>query len=170
MDLVDDTIDPAYYIEDCRITGCSPTRYFITKGILGVFQEIAQKAMQTAPRKCWLDRTIENRLMTYEAWFSLARYNLYEMVNPILFIDNHRQSFKMTLRGKTHTDVDFLLSNTNCWCLRLNDYFNPSSPNGMGCKKHTDNKLQIVSVLPSLNTQSCIKGLLAVQDFCFWAI
>ena len=108
--------------------------------------------------------------MTYEAWFSLARYNLYEMVNPILFIDNHRQSFKMTLRGKTHTDVDFLLSNTNCWCFRLNDYFNPSSPNGMGCKKHTDNKLQIVSVLPSLNTQSCIKGLLVVRDFCFWAI
>ena len=23
---------------------------------------------------------------------------------------------------------------------------------------------------PSLNTQSCIKGLLVVQDFCFWAI
>ena len=86
---------------------------------IGVFQEIAQKAMQTAPRKYWLDRTIENRLMTYEAWFSLARYNLYEMVNPILFIDNHRQSFKMTLRGKTHTDVDFLLPNTNCWCFRF---------------------------------------------------
>ena len=23
---------------------------------------------------------------------------------------------------------------------------------------------------PSLNTQSCIKGLLVVRDFCFWAI
>jgi hypothetical protein len=23
---------------------------------------------------------------------------------------------------------------------------------------------------PSLNTQSCIKGLLVVQDFCFWAV
>ena len=51
--------------------------------------------------------------------------------------------------------------------LDLNDYFNPSSPNGVGCKKHTDNKLQIVSVLPSLNTQSCIKGLLVVRDFSF---
>ena len=24
--------------------------------------------------------------------------------------------------------------------------------------------------IPSVNTQSCIKGLLVVQDFCFWAI
>ena len=23
---------------------------------------------------------------------------------------------------------------------------------------------------PSLNTQSCIKGLLGVRDFCFWAV
>ena len=23
---------------------------------------------------------------------------------------------------------------------------------------------------PSLNTQSCIKGLLVVRDFCFWAV
>ena len=48
-----------------------------------------------------------------------------------------------------------LSSNTNCY---LSDYFNPSSPNGVGCKKHTDNKLQIVSVLHNLNIQSCIKG------------
>jgi hypothetical protein len=23
---------------------------------------------------------------------------------------------------------------------------------------------------PSLNTQSCIRGLLVVRDFCFWAV
>jgi hypothetical protein len=27
-----------------------------------------------------------------------------------------------------------------------------------------------ILISPSLNTQSCIKGLLVVQDFCFWAI
>ena len=26
------------------------------------------------------------------------------------------------------------------------------------------------SDVPSLNTQSCIKGLLGVRDFCFWAV
>ena len=27
-----------------------------------------------------------------------------------------------------------------------------------------------MGILPSLNTQSCIRGLLVVRDFCFWAV
>ena len=27
-----------------------------------------------------------------------------------------------------------------------------------------------VDCCPSLNTQSCIRGLLGVRDFCFWAV
>ena len=38
-----------------------------------------------------------------------------------------------------------------------------------------DNKISnyfayLFLIMPSLNTQSCIKGLLVVLDFCFWAI
>ena len=29
---------------------------------------------------------------------------------------------------------------------------------------------KIETIRPSLNTQSCIKGLLVVWDFCFWAV
>ena len=28
----------------------------------------------------------------------------------------------------------------------------------------------VITFVPSLNTQSCIKGLLVVRDFCFWAV
>ena len=34
------------------------------------------------------------------------------------------------------------------------------------CKK----KYVEIKTIPSLNTQSCIKGLLVVRDFCFWAV
>ena len=30
-------------------------------------------------------------------------------------------------------------------------------------------KVFILCCLPSINTQSCIKGLLVIRDFCFWA-
>ena len=30
--------------------------------------------------------------------------------------------------------------------------------------------MQLLANIPSLNPKSCIKGLLVVQDFCFWAI
>ena len=33
-----------------------------------------------------------------------------------------------------------------------------------------DNQLKILQINPSLNTQSCIRGLLVVRDFYFWAV
>ena len=43
--------------------------------------------------------------------------------------------------------------------------------NGIGNFEVDETSFELCKyITPSLNTQSCIKGLLVVRDFCFWAV
>ena len=100
----------------------------------------------------------------FENWTS-QRYKNFQNLTSCKYIVAHglrrpREEIAFTARPKIHSHSQFF----NIFCL-------PHQPKFSGIFDLCLHWVSVIlTVAPSLNTQSCIRGLLGVRDFCFWAV